>query len=336
MTLKIFAVIALLLVPLAGCMSVPVEQQTDIPLAYLAEQAQVQVDYDPVTRRVKMRRGDWEASMIVGASTVWAGDGKVLLNAPVEMRGDEILVPYDFKEKVFWPFLASTYRQRLPGHFRVVIDAGHGGKDPGALGQGLQEKVIVLDIARRLARELELLGFSVILTRSTDEFISLERRTEIASSSAADLFISLHANASKSSRACGFEIWTPRVLTYEDKQEAQRVRNHELLYDKLSVDRQNRSAQLIVEDLLYRYKEKASLTVGKYMLSAVMTRSRQRNRGLKRSGFFVLRNTLIPSVLVEVGFVTNNQEARELNSISFRQDLAESLAESVSKYAETL
>ncbi|NLE64495.1 MAG: N-acetylmuramoyl-L-alanine amidase, partial [Elusimicrobia bacterium] len=128
------------------------------------------------------------------------------LTGPLRRENGTVLIPADFEKKVLGQTLpvAGSFGTSKPGVLlrRVALDPGHGGKDPGAVGfKGLQEKEVVLDIARRVRKGLLASGITVVMTREGDEFISLERRTAIASCEKADLFVSIHANAHKSRRA---------------------------------------------------------------------------------------------------------------------------------------
>ena len=120
----------------------------------------------------------------------------------------------------------------------IIIDAGHGGKDPGALGRGnIKEKNIVLDIAQRLKKILKGRGIKVKMTRDRDNFVSLQKRTEIASRSKADLFISIHANSSPTRSVYGLEVFDAKHLNAKDKKEAQRKTNRRLMFGGLAMKR---------------------------------------------------------------------------------------------------
>lgn len=241
-------------------------------------------------------------------------------------------MPYDFESRVIGG-MRGRPATSVKGPWRVAIDAGHGGKDPGALGRnGIKEKKVVLDIAKRVRDRLEKKGFKVIMTRDRDEFITLERRTEIASRDKVDLFVSIHANSSPSSGTRGVEVYSLRNLDAKEKKEEQRSRNLDLLCRDLSMEHNNSSLRRIIGDMLYDYKreesQKAASALSRGLSQAMDTSS----RGTKEAGYFVLRNTLVPAVLVEVGFLSNAREARQLSMPSYQEQIADTLADNIANY----
>ena len=215
----------------------------------------------------------------------------------------------------------------------IILDAGHGGKDPGALAPvGLREKDVVLDIAQRLAEILKDRGVKVIMTRANDVFISLQSRTEIASQSKADLFLSIHANSSPTHSVAGVEVFSLKDLGYVEKNEVQRKTNSELMFQTLAMKQGSRDLENILEDLLYSHKQAQSLSLAKTLSETVSQEANTENRGSKTSHFYVLRNTLIPAVLVEIGFLTHPREGKLLQTSAYRQKIAEGLARGILLY----
>ncbi len=215
----------------------------------------------------------------------------------------------------------------------IVIDPGHGGKDPGARGiTGLQEKDVVLDIAKRLKQILQDKGLKVMMTRETDDFISLQQRTEIVSQSKADLFVSIHANSSPAKNVSGVEVFSLKDLGYVEKNETQRKANCELMFETLAMKQGSKDLKIILEDMLYSHKQAQSLIVARNAAHGISQEVRAQNRGYKTSHFYVLRNTLIPAVLVEVGFLSHPREEKLLRTASYRQRIAEGLATGILEY----
>lgn len=215
----------------------------------------------------------------------------------------------------------------------IVIDPGHGGRDPGAIGRGgLKEKHVVLDVSKRLARLLKKrLNVKVILTRTRDVFIPLENRTKIANKHKADLFVSIHANASLKRKTAGFEIyWLSKEASDAEAQAVANMENSVI----------NLEARVRNEPELYSILW--DMTLNEYMnesseLCCFVAREVDRkpvipNRGVKQAGFFVLRGAMMPSVLVEIGFISNAREERKLRSPGFRQDMAEIIYRGVLRY----
>jgi N-acetylmuramoyl-L-alanine amidase len=219
---------------------------------------------------------------------------------------------------------------------RIVIDAGHGGHDSGTLGPGgIEEKEVVLDVALRLGKLLkQRLGADVIFTRDSDTFIPLETRTAIANKAQADLFLSIHANSSSDSSARGVETYYLNFTTSPDALEVAARENavsdesiHELsdlvkkitLKDKID---ESREFAADVQKSLY-----ADLEEGNPGL---------RDRGVKKAPFVVLIGANMPSILAEISFLTNSDDARELQQPAYRQRIAESLYRGVSRYISGL
>ncbi len=228
------------------------------------------------------------------------------------------------------------YRERKV----VVIDAGHGGHDPGAIGPGgLKEKDVTLDIAKRLKRVLEeRYNLIVYLTRNTDRFLELKERTRIANKKGADLFISIHANASPRRQTRGIETY---LLNWTNDEEALRVAARENAISVEKMKKQQTELGMILASLHRESKRDESLKLAHYIQnSLVSSLSRKyraiQNLGVKQALFYVLVDAEMPSVLVEVGFISNPREERLLKSRSFRQKTAEALAHGIFRYILSL
>lgn len=229
----------------------------------------------------------------------------------------------------------SLARQLGLGISRIVIDAGHGGHDPGARANGLNEADLVLDIATRLRKLLEKdPAIDVKMTRETDVFIPLEQRTAIANREGADLFLSIHANASRNSRARGVETY---FLNFASNPEAEAVAARE----NSTSGRTMHSLPDIVRAIALNNKLDESRdfadTVQKSMVKKLVARNRQlRDLGVKQAPFVVLIGAGMPSVLAEISFLTNKQEAQLLKTGQYRQQIAEALYDAVLRYQGSL
>jgi N-acetylmuramoyl-L-alanine amidase len=218
---------------------------------------------------------------------------------------------------------------------RIVIDPGHGGHDPGAKGKGITEAELVLDVALRLEKLLEKVdGVEVILTRKTDEFIPLPERTAIANREGADLFLSIHANASTSGQAHGIETY---FLNFANNQSAAAVAARENAASTQPMG----GLPDFVKAIALNNKLDESRDFALQVQHAMVERQRTVNKlvkdlGVKQAPFVVLIGANMPSVLAETGFVTNPQEARLLKGNAYRQKLAESLFNAIRKYQSSL
>jgi N-acetylmuramoyl-L-alanine amidase len=219
---------------------------------------------------------------------------------------------------------------------KVVIDAGHGGHDTGTIGSnGLMEKDLVLDVSLRLGKMIEQrLGADVIYTRHDDTFIPLEERTRIANLEKADLFISIHANSSPASSATGVETY---YFNFTSDQNALNLATRENASSTSSISELNDLLHKAVlnakveESRDFAQKVETSL----YAMSARMNK-KSRNRGVKKAPFVVLIGATMPSILAEIGFVSNPHDARLLRREDQRKKIAESLYKGIAAYASTL
>jgi N-acetylmuramoyl-L-alanine amidase len=211
----------------------------------------------------------------------------------------------------------------------VVIDAGHGGKDPGAVSKILQEKDVVLSIALKLGAYIEtnFPDVKVIYTRKTDVFIALDRRSEIANQNKANLFISIHANANNNSEITGTETYTLGLHKTQENLEVAMKENAVMLYeDDYSAkyegfDPQN-PASYIIFNLLQGVNRESSINLAELTEFQFKTRVGRHSRGVREAGFWVLKQVSMPSILVEVGFVSNPTEAEYLKKSENQDYLA--------------
>ncbi len=229
----------------------------------------------------------------------------------------------------------SMARQLGAGVNRIVIDAGHGGKDPGTSAGSLREKDIALDIAKRVRDDLEDRGFEVIMTREKDVFIPLEQRAFIANSREADLFVSIHVNAARNRKARGLETFYLNLATSADAAEVAARENASTGMVRMA------DVRKLVDQIFNHTRKEESRELATAMQAAmaesILGREKHPlNRGVKTAGFHVLLGAQMPAVLVEVGFVSNREEARQLRSASHRDKLASAIADGVSRYAEML
>ena len=309
-----------------------------IPLQDVCDRYQVQWQWDGVTQVVLLEYHGNKAKALVGSPVVVVGKERLTLSAALRRDKSVIYVPEDFEQKVLAPFgvLTPSFTKADMATTRiktVVVDAGHGGKDFGAKGvTGVFEKDVNLDIARRLRDILQGAGIKVIMTRDTDEFITLEGRTEIATKSDADIFISIHADSNPSRQMHGVQVYYVKTNTKKDLDEEQRQTNERDFLRQLNA-RRNSTLQGIVADMMYNWKVPASVQLAETIVRHTSLEAQAFNRGTKSCRFFVVRNTVIPAVLVESGFLTNRQEEKKLNTPAHRQKLAEGIAHSILDYA---
>lgn len=217
---------------------------------------------------------------------------------------------------------------------RIVVDAGHGGHDPGAMHNGLREKDITLDVAQRLHGILENeYGYEVLMTRGDDRFVALEERTAFANSHNADLFVSVHVNSSRNRKARGVETY---YLNFATTPEAMEVAAREnAIAEKNMGELQKLTTAIALNTKIEESRDFAGL-IQAGLIGRLQKDYSTSSLGVKQAPFYVLIGAQMPSILAEISFISNQRESELLDSPAYRQSVAEGLAQGVKKYIETL
>lgn len=227
-------------------------------------------------------------------------------------------------------------QQNLYSQFTVVVDAGHGGKDPGNTGNGYLEKKIALSIALKLGKKLEDNGVKVVYTRKSDVFVNLFERANIANSSNAQLFISIHCD-SHTSQAYGAGTFVLGLHANQRNFEVAKKENSVIFFEEDYINKYegfdpNNPESVIGLTLMQEEYLDQSIVAASYIQNSFVNRLKRRNRTVKQAGFIVLKYTYMPSVLVETGFLTNNSEGAYLNSGRGQNEMADAIASAVLEY----
>lgn len=209
--------------------------------------------------------------------------------------------------------------------YTIVVDAGHGGKDPGAIGHGYREKDLALAISQKLANNLRK-DFNVIMTRNTDVFIPLQTRAKIANDANADFFVSIHLNAGGSS-ANGAETF---YFSKKESAYAAEVARFENSVDSGYADIP--LSDFIINDIFYRINQQKSAAIATDVLDSIISNFGLRRRGVFGANFAVLRGTNAPAILIEVGFITNYSDIEQYLSESGKERLANGIANAIRKH----
>ncbi|MDQ7065308.1 MAG: N-acetylmuramoyl-L-alanine amidase [candidate division KSB1 bacterium] len=266
-----------------------------------------------------------------------------LLNAEVSKRkiytnpqSQEILISLITKEKVSEDILKTLEREKQKWLIdTIVIDPGHGGRDPGAIGPtGVKEKDVTLAIARYLKKALKKKSdVRVVLTREDDRFIRLTDRTRLANQEQGKLFISIHANSNRSPRVRGITTYILGPAKTEEALEVARRENAVIHFEEdhtayADFDAENFILLTIAQnDFMQQSQELAAL-----VQSEVTKRVNIQNRGVKQAGYYVLIGASMPNILIEVAFISNRKEERLLKSPTFQKKIAEAICESILKF----
>lgn len=228
------------------------------------------------------------------------------------------------------PTTTNTQKQRV-----IVIDAGHGGKDPGCIGKsGLQEKTVVLSVAKKLKNKLDANGYKTYLTRTNDTFLKLADRAEFAEKKHADLFVSLHANANPSRDMKGYSIYT--LSEKASDEEAQKLADSENAADKIDVngfEQFSKDIRVALSSLQQRAVAELSEEYANGCAKSFNRASIEQQKGpsVRHAPFAVLRST-VPGALIELGHLSNKKEEKLLASDSHQNKLADAIVKSINVY----
>ncbi len=306
--------------------------------------------YDPKTLKYKYIF-DIHASMISKAQTLKKeGVSKIKL---AQYKPDTLRLVIENRSKIKVNFIKkrdelqiklkiknnikSTYKAplRVDRSKTIVIDAGHGGKDPGAIGyKRYREKVVVFKIARELRRILKKRGYKVYMTRDKDKFVKLRHRTQYANKKKADIFVSIHANAvpkRNAKKVHGIECY---FLSPSRSEKAKRVAAKENSADLSDMNMYGKSSYLnLVNHHNIVASNKLAIDLQRGMLGALNKKYKNvKDAGVREGPFWVLVGAQMPSVLIEVGFITNPTEAQRLVSDKYRKLMAQGMADGIERY----
>ena len=344
-----------ILIPLfiCGCATLPVKESVPVyslngasyySLAALCQARGIVLSYDIFSRTANLTKDNNTIDLMVGDNLILVNKRAVLLSHPVDIYMGMLVVPVKFKELALDPIIKIAKAPPKSSVVllsslvkKVVIDAGHGGHDPGAVGKtGLKEKDVNLDIARSLANRLRQEGVEVIMTRSSDIFIPLGKRVEVANNTKADLFISVHANANKARSIHGFEVYYVSPTVSDSTRASHAAKHYYLNLNSSCFASNSQVLKAILWDMLYTYNRGESISLAADICRAAGDNLNVRIIGIKDARFEILRGARMPAVLVEVGFLSNVREEQLLRDGSYREKLSQSILEGILNYARKL
>jgi N-acetylmuramoyl-L-alanine amidase len=352
--LIIFA--AALLLFTSGCATVPrkaavreglssqtikIDGKDYLPVTVVAMYYQMKWEWDPVAKKAELNKGEDVLAFYVGMEYAVVNRKLERLSSSVVFYDGAVAIPADFATRriaeILGPPKTAIRHPPEPTQKytvrKVVVDAGHGGMDPGAIGRsGLKEKDVTLDMVRRIKDELGANGIDVILTRDRDKFVSLSGRTRIANDNDVDFFVSIHANANRSRSIRGFEVYYLSDAVDDTARAAEAAENSFLKVDDSSFYVRNTDLEATVWDLVYTENREESIELAKYIAKSVDNSTSLKNRGVRGARFYVLKGAQMPSVLVEVGYISNAIEERNLKDKSYRQAVASAVARGILNY----
>jgi len=331
---------------LAGCATVPsggiptftIRGASYVPLDAVCASRGIHPDYDALTRTVAVSRNSAALRFQVGRGDLLVNGDFAPLSSPVALYRGMVVIPLELRRRIDELFPEETVSS---GAFRrlrkVVVDAGHGGKDPGATGpHGVREKDVVLDIARKLRDGLKKEDIEVVMTRDSDTFIPLETRAQVANKNGVDLFVSIHANANRTRSLKGFEVYYISPAVSDNKRAVATAKNIRPNFDADCFASQSLDLKAIIWDMTYAYDRRESIELSRTICRAMGGVPDIKVLGVKNANFSVLRGSTMPAVLVEVGFLSNPAEESLIASEPYRRKLAERIKEGIRYYCEGL
>jgi N-acetylmuramoyl-L-alanine amidase len=298
------------------------------------DQAQVVIDLDRdfTFKSFSLPAADGRPDRVV--VDVFRSAGKKRPAAPVPVIAENPAPEEERRQAEAPPAISPQRKTGKP--FTVVIDPGHGGLDPGAIrgkgSQTIQEKDVVLDVSREMARIIDSLpGYQAVLTRKTDYYPSLGRRVEIARQKEGDLFISVHCNTHRKSSVAGMEVYFLSLQGATDR-EARELADKENAADLVGLDSRTHTDDMVMNilmDLKMSQVLHESSRLADHLLEAAERSDVVQSRKAKQARFQVLRNLAMPSALVEIAYLSNEGDRKVLRSAEGRVKIAETLVEGI-------
>jgi N-acetylmuramoyl-L-alanine amidase len=345
-----------------------------IPLATLVEDMGLELHWNAVFGRIDLVRASGRITLFLNSQTVLEGSGRAdtLPKRIIQVNGEAHLpleiLRFLYRELSFpgevWVFGEVERERRLTniapqtprdvpvivqprvpstGIDLIVLDAGHGGRDQGAVGhQGMRESTLVLDITKRVERKLKALsGYRVELTRKGNETVSLEKRSEIANGFLAQghkgIFVSIHANASLATSSRGYETFFLSPIASDAEARRTAAMENGALVADLPPEREGEMEAIFSGMLVEEFRRESVLlaeSIQKGLTGQIGRNSP--DRGVRKANFYVLRCVYMPSVLVEVGFITNPDEARLLNTDEYREKVADGIVQGIKNFLSAM
>ncbi|MDD5496579.1 MAG: N-acetylmuramoyl-L-alanine amidase [Candidatus Omnitrophica bacterium] len=360
---KIFIFISIALL-LAGCATQGIYLKLDpslnrdiktfagiqyVPLVKMCDVYDIKCDWDIYTRTAVLKKNG-SIVLRTGSPNILVNGSEKRMSAAALLNGGVAFVPLSFVRTYLGYITAEPSRERAkisqrapamtaPRQFEIktiVVDAGHGGKDAGAVGRRLRlkEKNLALSAAKKLKKLLEAEGIKVILTRDDDTFISLPRRARIANESNADLFVSVHINASKSRVMRGFECYYLSDATDDQARALEAVENASLKLSDDAALEHSKGLDATLWDMALSENRRESAELASRICASVDSSLMMKNRGIKTARFYVLKYTRMPSVLVEIGYISNKYEEMKLKDPKYVDRMAEAVARGILVYKD--
>jgi N-acetylmuramoyl-L-alanine amidase len=313
-----------------------------VPLVKVCDKYNLDCRWDDIIKKATIQKHQDRIVLRAGSDRILVnGEEKTLEKAAVLDSG-ALFVPVSFVNDNLAPVVAEAPAETAPQAEApsrvtirtVVLDAGHGGHDVGAIGRKLRlyEKHITLSIAKRVRDILQESGMKVILTREGDRFIALSKRADIANDNKADLFVSIHINASRSRTLKGFECYFLSNATDDNARALEAFEDASLKLGEGASAQRSRQLDKTLWDMTLTENRRESSELAGYICNSVDKSYAMNTRGVRSARFYVLKHTRMPSVLVEAGYISNRYEEMKLKEPRFQDRIADAVAEGILRY----
>lgn len=313
-----------------------------LPLAKLCDHYGLNYKWDEFVKTAVIEKNGKRIALRAGSDRILADGIERRLDRPVALDGGMVYVPISFVNNNLGTIVGpaavagkppEAFPKRLPMK-TIVIDAGHGGKDAGAVGGRLRlkEKHMTLAVSKKLKKILEAKGLKVIMTRNEDAFIPLSKRVQIANRSEADLFVSIHINASRTRALKGFECYYLSNTADDNARASIASENAPPKTGEGTLLRHTKTLDKTLWDMILSENRAESAELARNICGSVEGTLAIKNRGIKSARFYVLKLTRMPAVLVEMGYLSNRYEEMRLKDDKFLEKLTEAVARGILTY----
>jgi len=309
-----------------------------VPASEIIQNYNADYAWDSVVRKLEIEKKGARAVFCIGADSALINGKLHKVATAVRMYSGKVVIPV-----AFIPYIEQAFggkRIFAPEGIKytmhiIVIDAGHGGKDPGTASTlGIKEKNITLNVTKQLKAYLQEEGINVVLTRDSDRFVSLWKRSEIANEKNADFFISIHVNAARHKYVNGIEVFYLSDAVDDFARQTAASENAALQYEDSSfcAFSPKTAVAATLWDMLCTENRAESTEMAEFISKGICNTLGTKSRGVKAAKFYVLKGAQMPAVLVEVGFLSNKEEAGKLKDKGYQQQLAKAIADGILLY----
>lgn len=315
-----------------------------LPLTRLCDTYKVSCSWDTFARTASLKAGTRKIVLRSGSRTILIDGKESKLERPVVVTDGTVFVPVSFARNTIAPLSAvetiaprraPVIEPRKAFTIRTIaLDTGHGGKDPGAIGRrrGTKEKDVALILSKKIKGLLENADIDVVMIRDNDTFVALPKRSDMANDSAADIFVSIHMNASRSKLMRGFECYYLSTATDDNARALEAFEDSSLkLSDNADAEHSSRLDKTLWDMTLTENRKESEELAG-FICQSISESQLIRNNGVKSARFYVLKHTHIPAVLVESGYISNRIEEMKLRDRAFLDKMAEAIVRGILRY----